>query len=150
MSTMAPQENLRGKPIGEILLRLGKLTAGQLNEALALSKQWGTPLGTQVTSSATRSNCSSPTTAVASPSSTITVSSTLWVCRGIWVPGPKIVMPVVTLFPCVLHLPISGRVLTPVPRSNVAAQRWWPLDVSVSCTVSRIRSSALRILPLTT
>ncbi|MGH8704237.1 MAG: glycosyltransferase family 2 protein [Burkholderiales bacterium] len=45
MSTLAPQENLRGKPIGEILLRLNKLTAGQLNEALALSKQWGTPLG---------------------------------------------------------------------------------------------------------
>ena len=45
MSTLAPQPNLRGKPIGEILLTLRKLTAGQLNEALALSKQWGTPLG---------------------------------------------------------------------------------------------------------
>ncbi len=45
MHTLAPQENLRGMPIGEILLRLNKLTAGQLNEALALSKQWGTPLG---------------------------------------------------------------------------------------------------------
>ncbi len=45
MSTLAPQPNLRGKPIGEILLTQHKLTAGQLNEALALSKQWGTPLG---------------------------------------------------------------------------------------------------------
>jgi cellulose synthase/poly-beta-1,6-N-acetylglucosamine synthase-like glycosyltransferase len=45
VATLAPQENLRGKPIGEILLRLHKLTSGQLNEALALSKQWGTPLG---------------------------------------------------------------------------------------------------------
>jgi len=45
VATLAPQENLRGKPIGEILLRLHKLTAGQLNEALALSRQWGTPLG---------------------------------------------------------------------------------------------------------
>jgi glycosyltransferase XagB len=46
VSTLAPQPSLRGKPIGEILLTLGRLTAGQLNEALALSKQWGTPLGT--------------------------------------------------------------------------------------------------------
>lgn len=45
MSTLAPQPNLRGKPIGEILLTLRKLTAGQLSEALALAKQWGTPLG---------------------------------------------------------------------------------------------------------
>jgi hypothetical protein len=45
VSTLAPQPNLRGKPIGEILLTQQKLTAGQLNEALALSKQWGTPLG---------------------------------------------------------------------------------------------------------
>jgi cellulose synthase/poly-beta-1,6-N-acetylglucosamine synthase-like glycosyltransferase len=46
VSTVAPQENLRGKPIGEILLKLGKLTPYRLEEALALSKQWGTPLGT--------------------------------------------------------------------------------------------------------
>jgi cellulose synthase/poly-beta-1,6-N-acetylglucosamine synthase-like glycosyltransferase len=45
VSTQAPQENLRGKPIGEILLKLGKLTPYRLEEALALSKQWGTPLG---------------------------------------------------------------------------------------------------------
>jgi glycosyltransferase XagB len=45
VSTLAPQPNLRGKPIGEILLTLRKLTAAQLEEALALSKQWGTPLG---------------------------------------------------------------------------------------------------------
>ncbi|MGH8441712.1 MAG: glycosyltransferase family 2 protein [Nevskiaceae bacterium] len=44
-STLAPQPSLRGRPIGEVLLTLGKLTAGQLNEALALSKQWGSPLG---------------------------------------------------------------------------------------------------------
>jgi len=46
VSTLAPQPSLRGKPIGEILLTLGKLTAGQLSEALALARQWGTPLGT--------------------------------------------------------------------------------------------------------
>jgi cellulose synthase/poly-beta-1,6-N-acetylglucosamine synthase-like glycosyltransferase len=45
VSTLAPQENLRGKPIGEILLKLGRLTQPRLDEALALSKQWGTPLG---------------------------------------------------------------------------------------------------------
>jgi len=46
MSTVAPgSENLRGRPIGEILLRLGKVTPGQLNQALTLAKAWGTPVG---------------------------------------------------------------------------------------------------------
>jgi len=45
MSSVGLPEDLRGQPIGEILLRQGKVTAAQLGEALALSKQWGTPLG---------------------------------------------------------------------------------------------------------
>src|SRR5512134_3486783 len=36
---------LRGKPIGEILVRTGHITQKQLDEALGLAKQWGTPVG---------------------------------------------------------------------------------------------------------
>jgi glycosyltransferase XagB len=36
---------LKGKPIGEILMRLGRITREQLDEALQLSKRWGTPVG---------------------------------------------------------------------------------------------------------
>jgi cellulose synthase/poly-beta-1,6-N-acetylglucosamine synthase-like glycosyltransferase len=36
---------LKGRPIGEILLKLGRITEEQLGEALRLSKSWGTPLG---------------------------------------------------------------------------------------------------------
>src|SRR5919197_6034872 len=57
-------------------------------------------------------------TAVASPSRISTVSSTLCVCSGIWVPGAKVVMPVVTVLPSAFHLPTNGSVDTPVPLSN--------------------------------
>jgi cellulose synthase/poly-beta-1,6-N-acetylglucosamine synthase-like glycosyltransferase len=36
---------LKGKPIGEILVMLGRITRAQLDEALKLSKQWGTSVG---------------------------------------------------------------------------------------------------------
>jgi cellulose synthase/poly-beta-1,6-N-acetylglucosamine synthase-like glycosyltransferase len=41
----APEPQYKGRPIGEILVRLGRITADQLDEALRLSKSWGTPLG---------------------------------------------------------------------------------------------------------
>ena len=46
---LAPAEptdaELKGKPIGEILVRLGRITREQLDEALKLSKDWGTSVG---------------------------------------------------------------------------------------------------------
>jgi glycosyltransferase XagB len=45
-ATPAPADaELKGKPIGEILVKLGRVTRAQLDEALGLAKQWGTPLG---------------------------------------------------------------------------------------------------------
>src|SRR3954454_6510413 len=73
-----------------------------------LRKQCGMPAGTQVAWPATRSNSSSPTTAVASPSWTSTLSSTLCECSGMPVPGEKTVMPVVTLLPSQFHFPTKG------------------------------------------
>src|SRR5919206_3969108 len=57
-------------------------------------------------------------TAVAWPSRMSTVSSTLCVWSGIWVPGANVVMPVVTVLPSAFHLPTNGSVDTPVPRSK--------------------------------
>src|SRR5881275_1208775 len=57
-------------------------------------------------------------TAVAWPSRMSTVSSTLCVWSGIWVPGANVVMPVVTVLPSAFHLPTNGSVETPVPRSK--------------------------------
>jgi len=45
MTTIAPGPDLRGRPIGEILVRQGRISSAQLNQALALSKRWGTPIG---------------------------------------------------------------------------------------------------------
>jgi cellulose synthase/poly-beta-1,6-N-acetylglucosamine synthase-like glycosyltransferase len=39
------EESLKGKPIGEILVKQGRITREQLDEALRLSRQWGTPVG---------------------------------------------------------------------------------------------------------
>lgn len=36
---------LRGRPIGEILVRLGRISREQLDRALVLSRQWGTSVG---------------------------------------------------------------------------------------------------------
>src|SRR5215218_1357930 len=83
-----------------------------------LANRCGTPAGTQVASPASRSKRSSPTTAAASPSRTSTLSSTLWVCRGMAVPGSNTVIPVVTRLPSAFHLPTYGIVTTPAPRSN--------------------------------
>src|SRR5688572_20164076 len=41
---------LRRRPIGEILVGLGHITAAQRDEALALSRQWDTPFGDVVQS----------------------------------------------------------------------------------------------------
>jgi glycosyltransferase XagB len=45
MDVTTQQVALRGKPIGEILVHLKRITREQLDEALRLSKQWGTPVG---------------------------------------------------------------------------------------------------------
>lgn len=46
MATPGPTDaELRGRPIGEILVRLGRVTQAQLAQALALSRQWGTTVG---------------------------------------------------------------------------------------------------------
>ncbi len=41
----AAKPDFRGKPIGEILVAMGRITRDQLDEALKLSKQWGTSVG---------------------------------------------------------------------------------------------------------
>src|SRR5262249_23761314 len=78
----------------------------------------GVPAGTQVASFTPSSYCSSPMTTTAWPSRISADSSTLCVCRGHSVPEPNVVMPVVTELLATLHVPMSGSVATPLPRST--------------------------------